>query len=205
MLRGRGCEGEDASARLRGRTCEGEGEGEGGEDADWESARARDGGMSTHTIFTGNWRADMEGETSVAFHRESEGYGRKLKGKHRRERGREMQSDVLREAISQLTTDSKENKRKFTETIELQIGLKNYDPQKDKRFSGSVKLPHILKLGVYNGSEETEPNRGSNRYQILFWEWGSGKQVSSLEESHVDDVTQVHRISETLRHKISET
>ncbi|KAH0634793.1 hypothetical protein KY284_037579 [Solanum tuberosum] len=34
-------------------------------------------------------------------------------------------------------------KRKFTETIELQIGLKNYDPQKDKRFSGSVKLPHI--------------------------------------------------------------
>lgn len=39
---------------------------------------------------------------------------------------------------------SKETKpRKFTETIELQIGLKNYDPQKDKRFSGSVKLPHI--------------------------------------------------------------
>jgi large subunit ribosomal protein L10Ae len=29
------------------------------------------------------------------------------------------------------------------ETIELQIGLKNYDPQKDKRFSGSVKLPYI--------------------------------------------------------------
>lgn len=40
-------------------------------------------------------------------------------------------------------TDSKEKNRKFTETIELQIGLKNYDPQKDKRFSGSVKLPHI--------------------------------------------------------------
>lgn len=33
--------------------------------------------------------------------------------------------------------------RKFTETIELQIGLKNYDPQKDKRFSGTVKLPYI--------------------------------------------------------------
>ena len=32
--------------------------------------------------------------------------------------------------------------RKFTETIELQIGLKNYDPQKDKRFSGTVKLPY---------------------------------------------------------------
>jgi large subunit ribosomal protein L10Ae len=31
--------------------------------------------------------------------------------------------------------------RKFTETIELQITLKNYDPRKDKRFSGSFKLP----------------------------------------------------------------
>ncbi|XP_065005916.1 large ribosomal subunit protein uL1 isoform X1 [Musa acuminata AAA Group] len=54
-----------------------------------------------------------------------------------------LQSDVLREAISQVVGDSREKKRKFTETVELQIGLKNYDPQKDKRFSGSVKLPHI--------------------------------------------------------------
>ncbi|CDZ96346.1 60s ribosomal protein l10a [Phaffia rhodozyma] len=34
-------------------------------------------------------------------------------------------------------------KRNFVETIELQIGLKNYDPQRDKRFSGTVKLPYI--------------------------------------------------------------
>merc|ERR1712079_522160 len=27
--------------------------------------------------------------------------------------------------------------------IDLQIGLKNYDPQKDKRFSGTIKLKHI--------------------------------------------------------------
>ncbi|KAH9659896.1 60S ribosomal protein L10a-3 [Citrus sinensis] len=55
-----------------------------------------------------------------------------------------LQSDALREAISSIVQYSKEtNKRNFTETIELQIGLKNYDPQKDKRFSGSVKLPHI--------------------------------------------------------------
>lgn len=32
-----------------------------------------------------------------------------------------------------------EKKRKFVETVELQIGLKNYDPQRDKRFSGTVK------------------------------------------------------------------
>ncbi|KAL9673389.1 hypothetical protein QQ045_029645 [Rhodiola kirilowii] len=54
-----------------------------------------------------------------------------------------LQSDAVREAISGIMADAKEKQRKFTETIELQIGLKNYDPQKDKRFSGSVKLPHI--------------------------------------------------------------
>eukprot|EP00850_Spirogloea_muscicola_P011615 SM000073S21391 [mRNA] locus=s73:23705:24968:+ [translate_table: standard] len=54
-----------------------------------------------------------------------------------------LQSDVLREAIGTIAADAKEKQRKFTETIELQIGLKNYDPQKDKRFSGSVRLPHI--------------------------------------------------------------
>ena len=34
-------------------------------------------------------------------------------------------------------------KRKFLETIELQFALKNYDPQKDKRFSGTFKLPVV--------------------------------------------------------------
>lgn len=33
--------------------------------------------------------------------------------------------------------------RKFTESIELQVTLKNYDPSRDKRFSGSFKLPAI--------------------------------------------------------------
>ncbi|KAF7146993.1 hypothetical protein RHSIM_Rhsim03G0075300 [Rhododendron simsii] len=54
-----------------------------------------------------------------------------------------LQSDAVREAISQIVAEVKEKKRNFVETIELQIGLKNYDPQKDKRFSGSVRLPHI--------------------------------------------------------------
>ena len=47
---------------------------------------------------------------------------------------------------------AQDKQRKFTETIELQIGLKNYDPQKDKRFSGTVKLPYCprpqLKVGA---------------------------------------------------------
>jgi len=34
-------------------------------------------------------------------------------------------------------------KRNFTETVELQISLKNYDPQRDKRFSGTFRLPTV--------------------------------------------------------------
>mmetsp|Transcript_21479 Transcript_21479/g.25918 ORF Transcript_21479/g.25918 Transcript_21479/m.25918 type:complete len:231 (-) Transcript_21479:45-737(-) len=34
-------------------------------------------------------------------------------------------------------------KRNFTETVECQISLKNYDPVRDKRFSGTFKLPTV--------------------------------------------------------------
>lgn len=54
-----------------------------------------------------------------------------------------LQTEVLKDAISLVVSEAREKNRKLTETVELQIGLKNYDPQKDKRFSGSVKLPHI--------------------------------------------------------------
>ncbi|GBG82763.1 hypothetical protein CBR_g36293 [Chara braunii] len=71
-----------------------------------------------------------------------------------------LQGEVVREAITQIVTESNEKKRKFTETVELQIGLKNYDPQKDKRFSGSVKLPHIprpkLKVCMLGDAQHVE-------------------------------------------------
>ncbi|CAG2108170.1 unnamed protein product [Medioppia subpectinata] len=55
--------------------------------------------------------------------------------------------DTLYECVNGMleTTkgDNDGKKRKFLETVELQIALKNYDPQKDKRFSGTVKLRHI--------------------------------------------------------------
>lgn len=54
-----------------------------------------------------------------------------------------LSADNLRETISAVLEGAKENPRKFTETIELQISLKNYDPQKDKRFNGTVKLPFV--------------------------------------------------------------
>ena len=57
-----------------------------------------------------------------------------------------VQASAVREEIKNLLSYSNEEKvRKFAETVELQIGLKNYDPQRDKRFSGTVKLPNVPK------------------------------------------------------------
>merc|ERR1711988_1490844 len=53
--------------------------------------------------------------------------------------------DQLYEQVAEMIQASKDKNRKFTESVELQIMLKNYDPQKDKRFSGTVKLPHVAK------------------------------------------------------------
>jgi large subunit ribosomal protein L10Ae len=52
-----------------------------------------------------------------------------------------LSSDTLQEAVTAVLKHSAEKKRGFLETIELQVALKNYDPVKDKRFSGVVRLP----------------------------------------------------------------
>ena len=49
----------------------------------------------------------------------------------------------MKKAIGDILLGSQESERKFVETVELQIGLKDYDTQRDKRFAGSVKLPHL--------------------------------------------------------------
>lgn len=54
-----------------------------------------------------------------------------------------VSKDTLYETVNAVLKGSQEKPRKFTETVELQIGLKNYDPQKDKRFSGTVRLKHL--------------------------------------------------------------
>merc|ERR1711935_103577 len=56
-----------------------------------------------------------------------------------------IQKDFLLECIDAVKSGSAEKKRKFLETVELQIALKNNDPQRDKRFSGTVKLRHVPK------------------------------------------------------------
>uniref|UniRef100_A0A8C7L972 Ribosomal protein L10a n=1 Tax=Oncorhynchus kisutch TaxID=8019 RepID=A0A8C7L972_ONCKI len=47
--------------------------------------------------------------------------------------------DMLYEVVKEVQAGSLAKPRKFTESVELQISLKNYDPQKDKRFSGTVR------------------------------------------------------------------
>lgn len=49
--------------------------------------------------------------------------------------------EILNEAVKEIYKLSKASKRHFIETIELQVGLKNYDPAKDKRFAGAMALP----------------------------------------------------------------
>jgi large subunit ribosomal protein L10Ae len=52
-----------------------------------------------------------------------------------------LSADTLNEAIAAILLHSKENKKNFTETIELQVALKNYDPNKDKKLAGTIRLP----------------------------------------------------------------
>merc|ERR1712037_556367 len=47
------------------------------------------------------------------------------------------------ETVTVAGEEKKGKKRNFTETIEIQISLKNYDPVRDKRFSGTFKLLSI--------------------------------------------------------------
>lgn len=73
----------------------------------------------------------------------------------------------VRGSVKQLLVDANgEKKRNFVETIELQIGLKNYDPQRDKRFSGSVKCvfktyielkSRLIEVSFPNSDSPTSP------------------------------------------------
>ena len=76
-----------------------------------------------------------------------------------------LNTDTLKEGVTFLLEKSKEKPRKFVETIELQIGLKNYDPQKDKRFNGTVSLPVIprpkLKMCILGDAKHCEEATGN--------------------------------------------
>ncbi|KAG6779858.1 hypothetical protein POTOM_016260 [Populus tomentosa] len=81
-----------------------------------------------------------------------------------------LAGDTIREAVTTIKNGVNDKPRKFVQTIELQIGLKNYDPQKDKRFSGSVKLPQnegeVPAPKEYHG--DTSPPLLSELYSTAF-------------------------------------
>ena len=66
------------------------------------------------------------------------------------------------ECINTILKDRKQ--RKFKETVELQVGLKDYDTQKDKRFAGTVRLPHIprpkLRICLIGDAKHIEEAKG---------------------------------------------
>ena len=64
-----------------------------------------------------------------------------------------INSDFLKKTIHDLLAEKKQ--RKFLETVELQVGMRDYDPE--KRFNGSIRLPNIaynkvrVNLSFYSG------------------------------------------------------
>ncbi|TGZ64429.1 hypothetical protein CRM22_006387 [Opisthorchis felineus] len=73
---------------------------------------------------------------------------------------------LLRTSTDVLDYSNNVKKRRFLETVELQIMLKNYDPQKDKRFSGTVKLRHVprpqMKLCVLGDQQHCDEANAAN-------------------------------------------
>ena len=55
------------------------------------------------------------------------------------------QEQLLKEVEDILKYSQETKKRNFIETVELQIGIKNYDVTRDKRFAGTVILPNVCK------------------------------------------------------------
>jgi len=55
-----------------------------------------------------------------------------------------INQDVVKKSIHDMVEGRKDRKKhkNFIETVELQIALRDYDPEKEKRFAGSIRLPH---------------------------------------------------------------
>lgn len=75
-----------------------------------------------------------------------------------------LNTDNIKTAIAEICSEAEAKPRKFLETVELQIGLKDYDTQRDKRFNGSVVLPHVprprMKICVLGDAAHCEKAQG---------------------------------------------
>jgi large subunit ribosomal protein L10Ae len=74
-----------------------------------------------------------------------------------------MSTKITNQNVIDAIAEMRQNKvkdRKFVETVELQVSLKDYDPQKDKRFVGSVRLPTVprpkLKICIIADAKHAE-------------------------------------------------
>jgi len=56
---------------------------------------------------------------------------------------RDIKKFAKGEKITKGGVEVQGKERKFVETIDLQVTLKAYDPRKDKRFAGSIRLPAV--------------------------------------------------------------
>merc|ERR1711976_886780 len=77
-----------------------------------------------------------------------------------------LSRETVTDAVGSVLQACKDKPRKFTETVELQISLKNYDPQKDKRFAGTIKLRHIprprMKVCVLGDQQHCDEAKANN-------------------------------------------
>ena len=62
-----------------------------------------------------------------------------------------LHQDNLKKSIHELLEAAKADKRKFIETVDFQVRLKGYNIAKDKRFIGSIKLPHVIRPNLRVG------------------------------------------------------
>ena len=62
-----------------------------------------------------------------------------------------LQQDVLKGKIAEMLNKDNAKERKFLETVEVQIKLKGYNIDTDKRFVGQIQLPHEIRPGIKIG------------------------------------------------------
>lgn len=62
-----------------------------------------------------------------------------------------LQQDNLKRTVAEMLDKSSGKQRKFLETVEVQIKLKGYNVDTDKRFTGSIQLPHEIRPGLKIG------------------------------------------------------
>ena len=55
-----------------------------------------------------------------------------------------ISTEFLKKNIAEMLDNKNHKTRKFLESVELQIVLREYDLEKDQKFSGSVKLPNQI-------------------------------------------------------------